>query len=146
MKTDRIPDYLYYNAFEKAKWIFTNKKSGEVTEYNYSEMSQVVKDRYISSYNNSHLVKPPYNQEELKPENVTVRYLHQVGVNIARINKRDTVGVRYSEILPDYTIDCYDWHYQCKYCGFVLNEIRRKGQAGVNRLYCISCRNRSEYR
>lgn len=144
MKTDRIPDYLYWDAFENAKWKFTNKKSGEVTEYGRSEMSKVVKDGYISWYNNSHLVKPPYNQEKLKPENVIVRYLRQAGAQI-RI-KGNGIAVKYSEILPDYTIDCYDWRYQCNHCGFVLEEIRKKGQAGVNKLYCISCRKHSEYR
>ncbi|WP_238314640.1 hypothetical protein, partial [Methylobacterium crusticola] len=81
MKSDRIPDHLYWNAFENAKWILTDKKSGEVSEYNYSEMSKIVKDAY--------------NQEELNPQNVIVRYLHQVGCGIARPNKRDIVGVRY---------------------------------------------------
>ena len=146
MKTDQRPNYhLYWRAFENAKWILTESKSGEVSEYNYSEMSKVVKDRYISHYNNS-LAKPPYNQEELKPENVIVRYLHQGGCGIARLNNRDIVGVGYSEILPDYTIDCYDWHYQCNYCKGVFDEIRGKGQERVNRLYCVSCHKYSEYR
>ena len=143
MKTDRIPDHLYWNAFENARWILTDNKSGEVTEYNYSEMSKVVIDGYVS-WHNGYLAKSPYNEPELKPQNVIVRYLHQTGAQI-RI-KRDSIGVVYSQILPDYTIDCYDWRYQCNHCGFVLNEIRRKGQAGVNRLYCVSCRRHSEYR
>ena len=145
MKSDRIPYHLYWQAFENAQWIFRNNKSGEVSEYDSSEMSRIVKDAYISSHN-SYYANPPYNEEELKPENVIVRYLHQVAAGIARRNKRDIVGVRYSEILPDYTIECYDWHYQCNHCKFVLDEIKKKGQAGINRLYCISCRKYSEYR
>ena len=145
MKTDQRPKYfLYVRAFENAKWIFTDKKSGEVSEYNYSEMSKLVEDRYISWYNNSHLVKPPYNQEKLNPQNVIVRYLHQVACGIYREGYVE--GIRYSEILPDYTIDCYDWRYQCKHCESVLDEIRGKGQAKVNRLYCVSCRRHSEYK
>ena len=147
MNTNQRPKYfLYTQAFENAKWILTDKKSGEFTEYNYSEMSQVVKDGYISWYNNSHLVKPPYNQEKEKPENVIVRYLHQIGAGIARRNNRDIVNARYSDILPDYTIDCYDWHYQCNHCEGVFDEIRGKGQERVNRLYCVSCRKHSEYK
>ena len=146
MKTDQRPKYyLYRRAFENATWILTDNKSGEVIEYNYSEMSKVVKDRYISQYNNS-LAKPPYNEEELNPQSVIVRCLHQVGCGIARLNNRDIVGVDYSEILPDYTIDCYDWRYQCKYCVGVFDEIRGKGQKRVNRLYCVSCRKHSEYK
>ena len=145
MKTDRIPYHLYWNAFENARWILTGNKSGEVTEYHYSEMSRIVKDAYIS-WHNSYLAKPPYNEEELKPENVIVRYLHQVVAGIARRNKGDIVGIRYSDILPDYTINCYDWRYQCNYCKGVFDEIRGKGQERVNRLYCVSCHKYSEYR
>ena len=146
MNTDQTPKYyLYTQAFENAKWVFTDNKSGEVTEYDYSEMFKVVKDGYISWYNNN-LSKPPYNQEELNPKNVIVRYLRQAGGLIAEINKGHVVGVTYSQILPDYTIDCYDWHYQCRHCEAVLDEIREKGQTGVNRLYCVSCRNYSEYK
>ena len=146
MKTNQTPKYfLYWNAFENAKWIFTDNKSGEVTEYNYSEMSEVVKDGYISWYNNS-LAKPPYNQEEENPQNLIVRYLHQVGGGIFRKNQRDIVGVSYSQILPDYRIDCYDWRYQCRHCDAVLDEIREKGQETANQLFCPRCFKISEYR
>ena len=146
MKTDQGPKYhLYWRAFENATWILTDNKSGEVTEYDDSEMSKLVKDKYISWYN-GYLANPRYNEPELKPENVIVRYLHQVACGIARLNKGDIVGVRYSEIFPGYTIECYDWHYQCKYCKAVFDEIREKGQEGVNRLYCVSCRRHSEYK
>ena len=134
MKTDRIPDHLYWNAFEHAKWIFTDKKSGEVSEYNYSEMSGIVIDAYVS--HNSRLAA--------KPRNVRIKYLQRESCQIHRGGYAQYVS--YSEILPDYTIECYDWIYQCNHCGFVLDEIRRKGQAGVNRLYCVSCRKHSEYK
>ena len=115
--------HLYWHAFGNAKWILTNKKSGEVSEYNYSEMSKVVEDGYISWYN-SRFANPHYNEEELNPENVIVRYLHQVGGLIAEINKSQVVGIRYSEILPEYTIKCYDWHYQCPHCKLPQDEVR----------------------
>ena len=131
MNTDQRPKYyLYTQAFEKAKWLLTDKKSGEVTEYDYSGMSSIVIDAY-KSHNSRY-------------KNPTVRYLHRVSCVIYREGYVE--GVRYSEILPDYTIECYDWIYQCNHCGFVLDEIRRKGQAGVNRLYCVSCRKDSEYK
>ena len=91
MNTDQTPKYyLYTQAFENAKWVFTDNKSGEVTENDYSEMFKVVKDGYISWYNNN-LSKPPYNQEELNPKNVIVRYLRQAGGLIAEINKGHVV-------------------------------------------------------
>ena len=146
MKTDQETKYLLYvRAFKNAKWILTDNKSGEVTEYDYSAMSKVVEDAYISWYNN-YLAKPPYNEPELKLEYLRVRDLHQVGCGIARINKRDIVGVSYSEILPDYTIDCYDWHYQCRHCDGILDEIREKGQESANRVFCPRCFEYTEYR
>ena len=49
MNTDQRPKYyLYTQAFEKAKWLLTDKKSGEVTEYDYSGMSSIVIDAYKS--------------------------------------------------------------------------------------------------
>ncbi len=128
MKTDRIPDHLYWNAFEKAKWILTNKNSGEVTEYDYSGMSSIVIDAY-KSHNSRY-------------KNPTVRYLHRVSCVIYREGYVE--GVRYSEILPDYTIECYDWHYQCPHCEAVQNEIRGKEQKEVVGIYCLSCREYSE--
>ena len=146
MKTNQRPNYfIYTRAFENAKWILTDKKSGEVSEYNYSEMSKIVEDGYISWYNN-YLAKSPYNEEELKPENVIVRYLRQAGGLIAEVNKGQVVGVGYSQILPDYSIDCYDWHYICKHCEAILNEIREKGQERANRVFCTRCFEFSEYR
>ena len=145
MNTDQRPKYyLYVRAFENAKWILTDNNSGEVSEYNYSEMSKVVKDGYVSWYNN-YLAKPPYNQEEENPENLRVRYLRQAGCLIARINKRDVVGVGYSQILPDYTIDCYDWRYQCPHCEAVQDEIREKEPKEVIRFYCLSCHEFTEF-
>ena len=41
MNTDHRRKYfLYPRTFENAKWILTDKKSGQVTEYNYSEMPE----------------------------------------------------------------------------------------------------------
>ena len=67
MKAEGIPYHLYWNAFENAKWILTDKNSGEVSEYNYSEMSRIVIDAYIS--HNSRL--------DAKSQKVAIRYLHQ---------------------------------------------------------------------
>lgn len=139
MKTDqKLKELLYRGAFENAKWILTDKQSGEVSEYNYSEMSHVVTDGYISWYNST-LATPPYNAAELTPKNVRVKYLRQAGGLIAEINKSKVVGVSYRQILPGYTIDCYDWHYQCRHCDAVLNEIREKGQECVNSIFCPHC-------
>ena len=146
MRSNQRPNYfLYVRAFKNAKWILTDKKSGEVSEYGYSKMSKIVEYGYISWYNN-YLAAPPYNEEKLDPKNVTVRYLHQVGGLIARINKKDVVSVSYSEILPDYTIECYDWYYQCQHCEIPLDEIREKGQESANKVFCPRCFEYSEYR
>ena len=147
MKTDQETKYsLYIRTFKNAKWILTDNKSGEVIECDYSKMSSIVIDAYISCYNNN-LAKPPYNNEpELKLEDLRARDLHQVGCGIARINKREIVGVSYGEILPDYTIDCYDWHYQCRHCDAVLDETREKGQETAKRVFCPHCFKDSEYK
>ena len=88
MKTDHRRKYILYpQAFEKAKWILTDKKSGEVTEYNYSEMSSKVIDGYIS-----------HNRRYKNP---TIRYLHRGSCVIYRDGYIE--GVSYSQILPNYT-------------------------------------------
>ena len=143
MKQDRIPYHLYVRAFENAKWILTNKNSGEVTEYDYSEMSSIVIDAYIS-WHNGYLAKPPYNEAELNSQNVTIKYLHRGSCLIYRGGYVEDVD--YSKILPDYTIDCYDWHYQCRHCNGVLDEIREKGQEAAKIVFCIRCFEETEYR
>ena len=144
MKTDQRPKYfLYVRAFENAKWILTDKKSGEVTEYSYSEMSGIVTDAYISWHNN-YLAKL-YNEEELNPQNagISIRYLHRGSCIIYRAGYVEDVD--YSKILPDYAIDCYDWRYQCPHCQLPQNEVREKGEKKeVVRFYCISCHEYTE--
>ena len=145
MKTDQRPKYhLYWRAFENAKWILTESKSGEVSEYNYSEMSGIVKDAYIS-WHNSYLAKPPYNEEELNPQDVVIiRYLHRVSCVIYRGGYVE--GVSYSKILPDYTIDCYDWRYQCPHCKLPQDEVRGKEKKEVVRFFCPSCHKYTEFK
>ena len=131
MKTDQRPNYhLYTRAFENAKWFLTDQKSGEVTEYNYSEMSSKVIDGYLS--------------QNRRYKNVTIRYLHRASCLIYREGYVE--GVSYSKILPNYTIDCYDWHYQCRHCEMPLSQIREKGQKRVNKLFCPHCFKDSEYK
>lgn len=58
MSNNQDLEYLCYTqAFENAKWILTDNKTSEVSEYDYSEMSRIVIDAYISRYN-SYLAKP----------------------------------------------------------------------------------------
>ena len=135
MKTDQSPKYhLYYEAFKNAKWILTDKKSGEVSKYNYSEMSGIVRDAYIS--HNSQLAA--------KPQNATIRYLHRESCVIYRSGYDENVS--YSKILPDYTIDCYNWHYQCPHCELPQDEVRGKEKKEVVRIYCISCHEYTEFK
>lgn len=141
MKADRIPYHLYVRAFENAKWILTDKKSGEVTEHDYSEMSSIVRDAYIS--HNSRLAAT-YSKKEVKPQNPIIRYLHRVSCVI--YSEGYIENVSYSQILPDYTIDCYDWHYQCQHCKIPLDEIREKGQESANKVFCLRCFEYTEYR
>ena len=137
MNTDHTRKYILYpQAFEKAKWIFTDKKSGEVTEYDYSGMSSIVIDAYIS-HNSRYKNVTGY-------KNVTVRYLHRVSCLI--YSEGYIENVSYSQILPNYTLDCYDWHYLCRHCDAVLDEIREKGQESANRVFCTSCFEYTEYR
>lgn len=142
MKTDHRRKYIFYpQAFENAKWILTNKKSGEVSEHDYSGMSSIVIEGYRSR--NSRFAAT-YGKKEAKPPNVIIRYLHRVSCLI--YSEGSVEDVSYSQILPDYTIDCYDWHYLCRHCDAVLDEIREKGQETANRVFCPHCFEESEYR
>lgn len=124
---DRRKNLLRARAFEKAKWILTDKKSGQVSEYDYSKMSEIVRDAYISR--NSRL--------DIKSKYVTIRYLHRASCLIHGDGYDEDVS--YSQILPNYSIKCYDWHYQCPECDAVQPEIKKKGQKGVSGIYCLSC-------
>ena len=127
---DRRQNLLRARAFKKAKWILTDKNSGQVSEYDYSEMSRTVIDAYIS--------------QNSRYQNVTIRYLQRVSCLIYRDGYDEDVS--YSQILPNYTIDCYDWHYLCQHCDAVLDEIREKGQKVDNRVFCTRCFEYTEYR
>ena len=99
MKADHRRKYILYpQAFENTKWVLTNKKSGKVSEYDYSKMSSIVINAYIS--HNSRFAE--------KPQGTTIRYLSRANCEI--YSKGSVENVSYSKILPDYTIDCYDWH------------------------------------
>ena len=105
-------------------------------------MSSVVIDAYISWHNN-YLAKPPYNERELNLRNLTIRYLHRASCVIYRSGYVENVN--YSEILPNYTIDCYDWHYQCPHCKVPQDEVRGKKKEIVG-IYCISCHEYTEFK
>ena len=117
-------DLLNKRAFSNATWILTDKQSGEVSEYDYLGMSGIVIDAY---------------KENRNPQNVTIKHLSRVGCEISIIDDRYAESVSYSTILPDYTIDCYDWHYRCQHCGAILDEIREKGQKVLLELSCSGC-------
>ena len=123
MNTDQR--LLYVRAFENAKWILTDKKSGDISEHNYSEMSEIVRDAY--------------KKEKGTPQDVIIKYLSAFGCEIYRIDDRFGESVNYSEILPDYTIDCYNWHYLCQNCLALLDEIREKGQEAAKKIFCRHC-------
>lgn len=122
----------YTRAFENAKWILTDNKSGDIIEYDYSGMSGIVIEAYRS------------HNHRFAGKTVTIRYLHRVSCVIYREGYDENVS--YSKILPEYTIECYDWHYICNHCESVLDEIREKGQDRTNRIFCPRCFEYSEYR
>ena len=73
MKADHRRKYILYpQAFENAKWVLTNKKSGKVSEYDYSKMSSIVINAYIS--HNSRFAE--------KPQGTTIRYLSRANCEI----------------------------------------------------------------
>ena len=109
-------------AFKDATWVLTDKRTGKVSEYNYSEMSGIVTEAYKG-----------------KTPDVIAKHLRLVGCEIVRMDDRKAESVNYSDILPEYTIDCYDWYYQCHHCGTVLDKIREKGQKALLGLLCSNC-------
>ena len=114
-------------AFENATWILTDKKTGKFSEYDYSEMSRIVIDAY-RSHTRRFAGKP-----------VTIRYLHRVSCNIYRDGHVESLN--YSQILPNYTIDCYNWRYQCPHCNAPQDEVKGKEEKKeVVGFYCLPCR------
>ena len=111
------------------------------SEHDYSGMSCIVIEGYRSR--NSRFAAT-YGEKEVKPPNVIIRYLHRVSCLI--YSEGSVEDVSYSQILPDYTIDCYDWHYLCGHCDAVLDEIREKGQESANSVFCTRCFEYTEYR
>ena len=134
-------------AFENATWILTHKESGEIIECDYGEMSHRVKNGYISYWNKTH-GKYPYNEEEINLEGISVRCLYRGRCDISQVKKRSVYSASYTDILPQYSIDCYDWHYQCtnSKCKAMLSEIRGKGEKIRDRIFCARCFKYSEYR
>ena len=134
-------------AFENATWILTHKESGEIIECDYREMSHRVKNGYISYWNKTY-GKYPYNEEEINLEDIRVRCLDRGGCDISQVKKRLVYDASYTDILPQYSIDCYGWHYQCTNsdCKAMLSEISGKGEKIRDRIFCTRCFKYSEYR
>ena len=131
--------YLNHQKFENAKWVLKNKKTGEIIECDYPKMSDMVQNGQVS-YHNSRFANDIYKSERIKIENIRTRELNRAGGLVAEIDKGMVVGIRYEEVLTNYTvIDCYDYRYQCQKCDVVTDEIRGQGEEREKELFCRGC-------
>ncbi len=129
--------FLCHRRFKNAYWILTNKETKENIKYNYSEMSKAIREVYTSYWNGFYAL-PPYSEDEIDANNVIVRCLHQGGCNISK-ERGWVIAVGYSQIFPEYDIECYDYRYQCPKCQYVFDEIARQGQKRTEEIYCLGC-------
>ena len=131
--------YLNHRAFENAKWVLKDKKTGKIIECDYRKMSDMVQNGYVS-YHNRRFANDIYKSERIKIENIRTRELDIAGGSVAEINKSIVVGIGYEEVLPNYTvIDCYDYKYQCPVCAVPTDEIRGQGEEKEKELFCMKC-------
>ena len=136
-RDNRLNYHLNYQKFQNAKWVLKDKKTEEIIECNYSEMSNMVKNGYVL-YHNRRFANDLYRSEPIKVENIRTRELDIAGGTVAEINKSIEVGILYQEVLPNYTvIDCYDYKYQCEECDIVTDKIRNQGEE--KELFCRKC-------
>ena len=142
MKQDKHQYYHMhkYNAMQNATWTLINKKTGETTEHNYSEMSKIAREKYIR-WHDEKFAGEPYRQDKLNPENISIRSLDKGGCSISDQTFRTVTGVGYDQILPEYNISCYGYNYQCTECYLPLDKIKIKEntQARSKELFCPSC-------
>ena len=120
-------------AFENATWILTDKKTDNIIECDKRKMSSMVTDGYLSYLNRRY-------GDELNPEDIRVRLLHGHGCDISRVKERLVQAVGYDEILPEYSVECYGWSYQCSKCNCPSDEINVKGKKGPNQIFSMHCR------
>ena len=139
-------DFNAHRAVENATWVLTKKKTGDVIECDYRKMSDIVKRAYIS-YWNQRFSDPIYKMEELKPEDIIIRCLHKYSCDVSHVKRSMVTGESYSQILPEYSINCYGWNYQCLNddCGAVLKHVRHKGEKLIDELFCPYCFEHSKY-
>ena len=135
-----------HRAVENATWVLTEKKTGDVIECDYREMSSIVEKAYIS-YWNQRFSDPRDKMEELKPEDIIIRCLHKYRCDVSHVKKGMVTSESYDQILPEYSIDCYDWNYQCRNddCRAVLRHVRHKGEKIRDELFCPRCFEHSKY-
>lgn len=138
--------YLCNRRFEHATWVLKDEKLGNITEYNSPEMRELVIEGYISYWNSTYC-NSLFNLEKISERDLSVKCLHLGGAIIREIGKSSVIGTLYTQILPQYFIDCYDWNYQCKNdeCQAVLNRVKGKEEKILDEVYCIYCNQYSSY-
>lgn len=130
---------LCNHCFRDATWILTHKHTREQRHYTFSEMVNLVNQAYISYYQHqqqTYSKETPQREDKVKAQ---VRCLHQASCIMFRSNPSSIVFVGFDEILPNYEIDCYGWHYQCPHCELPLDEKRKRGQQSMETLVCQHC-------
>ena len=134
MKNNDMYQYNFRTnrAFENATWILTNKKTGNIIECDKRKMSSMVVDGYLSYLNREY-------GDKLNRRDIGVRLLHSNGCDISKVKERMVQAVGYEEILPEYSVECYGWSYQCNKCNCPSDEINVKEKKGPNQIFCRHC-------
>lgn len=125
-------DFRTNRAFENATWILTEKKTGNIIECDKRKMSSMVVEGYLSYLNREY-------GDKLNRRDIGIRLLHSNGCNISKVKERMIQAVGYEEILPEYSVECYGWSYQCSKCNCPSDEINVKGKKGPNQIFCMHC-------
>ena len=126
-------DLQTYRAMQTATWILTNRESKERIQCNYQQMSNMVEERYIQYHNQRY---EDYDAPKISQEDTRVRVLKRNGCDIS--DTRYVTPIGYREILPEYTIDCYGYSYQCNQCKLTLKETKKQGH-DEDKLFCPKC-------
>lgn len=138
-QNSNLKSHIIRQKFKDAKWILKDKKTGEIIEYDYHKMSDMVQNGYIS-HRNKNYTDNIHKSEPQKIGGIAIRELNIAGGLIAETDKRMVVHIDYQQVLPNHdVIDCYDYKYQCKECGTLTDKIRGQGKEKEKELFCREC-------
>ena len=119
---------LNNDSVQNATWILTNKESGEIIKCNYDKIRNMVREGYIRHN----------KKEQLKSEDIRIRFLYKSDHEVYDIKSQTTQKIGYDRTLPEYTIECHGYTYQCNKCNHLLSQTHEKDKRPKNEL-CTNC-------